>query len=97
MYKMTNLSRAQEYYDAMLPEEFDYPECRLTDDIFVTFQGEDFLFMFTNGEIESVMIDDEGTEVTRSQFDHPNKDEIFNEAYQLAEERWTEIVKRGIK
>lgn len=94
---MNDLARAQAHYDSMLPEESDYPECRLTDDIFVSFNGDDFLFMFTDGEIESIMIDDEGTEVARSQFDHPKKHEIFNEAYQLAEERWTEIVKRGAK
>ena len=95
MYKMTNLSRAQEYYDAMLPEEFDYPESRLTDDIFITYEGEEFLFIFTNGNIESIMIDDEGTEVTLSQFDHPHKDDIVEIAYQAADDKWIEIVKNG--
>ena len=77
-----SFTRAQAAYDAMLPPD-DPEEHEYSGDIVVG----DTLFTYLHGQIVTVMIDEDGTEVPYSEWQ--GSDELVKEADTEAAELWS--------
>jgi hypothetical protein len=80
------LQSAQQHYDNMLPPE--YPEDHsYTGEVYVEDEsGEPTLFTFQDGQIVTVMIDEDGTEVPYAQWNGCEK--LVSKADAEASELW---------